>query len=255
MNPLMPEEQHLHAYVDGQLDAQQRQWVEQYLANHPESAARVTTWQQDNQRLRLALTQFETPLLTPAQRIRHVRQQQGQRRRQHLALAFSLVFTLSLGAMGGWQYATLQGQFHNLPMEDAVQAYKLFGEDKLSALDVAARSPAQLDNWLSRYFINSNTPPNFENYGFTLVGGRLLSTEQGPSALIVYQDAQGTRVTYYIRPAGQKSLPQGQRQADNLMTQYWGDGRYNYAVISPAGNNQTEPLQRKVADYSQRDRI
>jgi anti-sigma factor RsiW len=35
--------------------------------------------------------------------------------------------------------------------------------------------------------------------GYSLVGGRLLPGEQGPAAQFMYQDAQGQRLTLYVR--------------------------------------------------------
>ncbi|WP_442963875.1 anti-sigma factor family protein, partial [Pseudomonas sp. HMSC75E02] len=38
MSELTPTESDLHAYLDGQLDAERRQWIEAWLASHPQEA-------------------------------------------------------------------------------------------------------------------------------------------------------------------------------------------------------------------------
>ncbi|MBS1205861.1 MAG: anti-sigma factor [Proteobacteria bacterium] len=76
---------------------------------------------------------------------------------------------------------------------------------------------------MSRYFINGHQPPNLEQYDFTLAGAWLIATAQGPAALIMYQDPRGTRVGWYIRPLSPVKLPHGERQADDVMAQYWGE--------------------------------
>lgn len=45
MKPLLPEEQDLHAWGDGQLDDERKKWVEHYSQPHPEQVAQVRKWQ------------------------------------------------------------------------------------------------------------------------------------------------------------------------------------------------------------------
>ena len=56
-------EEELHAYIDGRLDAQQCKAVEHFLAEHPEEAERVRTYQRLNQSLQQAYaTQLRDPV-------------------------------------------------------------------------------------------------------------------------------------------------------------------------------------------------
>ncbi|HEU0199315.1 MAG TPA: anti-sigma factor, partial [Burkholderiaceae bacterium] len=48
------DEQQLHAYVDNALSEDERRVVEAYLADHPEDAARVRAWVQQNNALHRA---------------------------------------------------------------------------------------------------------------------------------------------------------------------------------------------------------
>jgi len=45
-------------------------------------------------------------------------------------------------------------------------------------------------------------------------------------------------------------IGKGERKTDNLMAQYWSDQRYNYAVISPANDQQTATLQKAIAHFT-----
>jgi len=250
MSRLPPEEQDLHAYVDGQLDEEQKRGVEHYLQKHPEAAAQVAKWQADAQRLRVSLNEFVPHTAPRTSDLQQVRQRMRRTRQWRLSMAFSLLFSLGVGGIAGWQLHAREVQSQILPMEDAVQAYRLINDGNVKALDVVASNQGQMDSWMGRNFINGALPPNLENYGFNLVGGRLMVTEQGPAALVVYQDAKGTRVTYYIRPTGRFVIGKGERKTDNLMAQYWSDQRYNYAVISPANDQQTAPLQKAIAHFT-----
>ena len=250
MKSRIPDEQDLHAWVDGQLDEEHKKWVEHYLLQHPEQAAQVRKWQADARRLRLSLDEFVPQVSAPASEVQRARQQIRRTQRWRLAVAFSLLFSVGMGGVAGWQLHASEVLRQILPMEDAVQAYRLVNSGSVKALDVVASDRAEVNNWMGRYFINGALAPDLDNYGFTLVGGRLMVTEQGPAALVVYQDAQGTRVAYYIRPSGMFTLGKGERQADNLTAQYWSDRRYNYAMISPANDSQTARLQKAVAQYA-----
>lgn len=59
-----PDEQDLHAYVDGRLDADARVAVERWLALHPARAEQVRRWRQDAQQLRAALDSAAMPAAT-----------------------------------------------------------------------------------------------------------------------------------------------------------------------------------------------
>ena len=98
-------------------------------------------------------------------------------------------------------------QNHPLPMEDAVQAYRLFGDGAQQAtMDINTHQTTQLASWLGRYFINGTLPPNLERFGYQLIGARLMANEHGASALVLYQTASGTRVggTSARKPCGWK---------------------------------------------------
>ncbi|NWC61807.1 anti-sigma factor [Cedecea sp. P7760] len=250
MKPLLPEEQDLHAWVDGQLDEERKKWVEHYLQQHPELAAQVRKWQADAQRLRLSVDEYVPQVSSASAEVKLVRQRIRRSRQWRFAFAFSLLFAVGIGGVTGWQLHASEILRQMLPMEDAVQAYRLVNNGNVKALDVVASDRDAVNGWMSRYFIDGAQAPNLDNYGFTLVGGRLMVTEQGPAALVIYQDAQGTRVAWYIRPSGSITLGKGERQADNLKAQYWSDRRYNYAMVSPANDSQTAGLQKAVQQYA-----
>jgi anti-sigma factor RsiW len=66
------------------------------------------------------------------------------------------------------------------------------------------------------------------------VAARLLVTDQGPSAIVIYENGDGQRATFYIRPPGPGNalLKQGQRRDRELLARYWSGEGYNYALVS-----------------------
>ncbi|MCF5547845.1 anti-sigma factor family protein [Pseudomonas salomonii] len=244
MISLPPSERDLHAYVDHQLPESDRRVLETWLAAHPEMAAQVQAWQQDAHALRAALSgtlqQPANPDLDPAlirQRIRH-------QSRRHLASAAVLLIAVGLGGLGGW-HAREATQPPMLPMADAMQAFRLFAQDGIMPADFNAEDGGTMQAWLDRYFNQAHRLPDLSQAGFKPVSGRLLTTEQGAAAMVLYEDPQGHRISFYIRPPGPENgfLPRGSRSADGLQADYWSDGGYNYAMVSPVDQAATHLLK------------
>lgn len=249
MSQLIPSEDELHAYVDECLDPERRRAVALYLAANPEQAARVEGWRRDARQLRAALAGFAgqspNPRLDPA----HVRRELRRRRQRRWASAAVLLVTLGIGGLGGWQVREASLMASNLPMADAVQAHRLFAD--ASALDLNARDPARLQSWLGQHFRHVGNVPDLSAYGFTPVGARLLSNEQGAAALLVFQDAQGQRVSLFLRSPDEHfaRMPSGERTDGQLQARYWSHGDYNYALVSAASDSRGAEL-RKALDIA-----
>lgn len=235
MNP-SPGVAEIHAWVDGRLDEIDRVRVETWLARHPERADEARAWQRDAQQLRGALgglpTSADAPALDPAM----IRSRRRQRTRARLALAAMLVLTLGIGGIGGWQARSLSGAVAAVPMADALQAYRLFALDRHAPMDVTQLHAGDLQAWLDQHFQHATRLPNLDDAGFHPVGGRLLATDSGPAAMVLYEDHQGSAISFYIRPPSPRAgaLPRGQRREGQLAAAYWSGSGYNYALVSRA---------------------
>ena len=166
MNRLEPSENDLHAYLDGQLDAGQRAWVEAWLASDPEACARVEAWRRDAQQLRAGLANLEARPANPALDPLAIRRSLRARRRQRLATAAALVLALGFGGLGGWQARDRTLLAENPPMQDALEAHRLFATGQAGVVDVAARDPGQLQAWLDQRFSHASRIPDLAPYGF-----------------------------------------------------------------------------------------
>lgn len=235
MISMPPSERDLHAYVDHQLSDVDRRLVETFLVSNPEMAAQVRAWQQDAQTLRAALggalQQPSNPDLDPAViRLRLKRQS-----RRHLASAAVLLIAVSVGGFSGWQAREMTLASPQLPMTDALQAYRLIAQQGLLPADFQASDDGDMQGWLDRYFTQANRLPDLSGAGFKPASGRLLSTEQGPAAMVVYENQGGQKISFYVRPPGPKNflLPRGSRSDGELQAEYWSGSGYNYAMVSP----------------------
>jgi anti-sigma factor RsiW len=250
MISMPPSERDLHAYVDHQLSEDDRRLVETFLTSNPEVADQVRAWQQDAQQLRAALSgvlqQPANPELDPAM----IRQRLKRQSRRHLANAAVLLIAVSVGGFSGWQAREMTFTGAQLPMTDALQAYRLIAQQGILPADYKASDDGDMQSWLDRYFTQANRLPDLSRAGFKPASGRLLSTEQGPAAMVVYENQGGQKISFYVRPPGPKNfmLPRGSRSDGDLQAEYWSGSGYNYAMVSPADTPAAQML-RQTAQF------
>lgn len=220
----------LHAYVDNQLDPESRQRLEQILAQTPALAQKVERLRHEQRRLRAALAGSASPLFNDPlepRRIRHtLRRRRWQRQAQTAVLLMLMVSTVWFD----WLSPTSE---HGLPMDDAVQAYRVFANAD-TVPDIRFQQASDIPVWLNSRLASPPELPNFAVQGIKPVLGRWLVTEAGPAALVLYQDAQGQPLTLYIRPPGQRMKTAGERHDGALVTRYWPDQSYHYALTGLA---------------------
>ncbi|MDH0747765.1 anti-sigma factor [Pseudomonas sp. GD03842] len=252
MITLPPSERDLHAYVDGLLNEADRQTLDTYLAAHPELAEQVMAWQRDAQSLRAALSgdlhRPHNPALDPTL----IRQRMRRNRTRHLATAAVLLMAVSIGGISGWQAREMTFNSAALPMADAVQAYRMFAVGGAVASDWNPAKASDVQVWLDDHFAQASRLPDLQSAGFKPVSGRLTSTEQGAAAMVVYKDAQGRTLSFYIRPPGERYrlLSPGSRRDGELQADYWSAAGYNYAMVGPADDPAAQAARHALKKHS-----
>lgn len=241
MNMLAPDDDELHAYVDGQLDPAHARALELRLQDHPLQAARVAAWKRDAEALRAAWAGMEPVPADAPLAPKRIRRRLQRQKRARMGVVASAVLALGLGAALGWQARELRMASERPPMADAVAAYRLFADTAMPLeFDVAHR--AQLQGWLQAHFGPAGTAPDLQSQGFQLQGGRMLSTPEGAAAMLVYQDVEGARIGLYLRPRSER-FSQGERRDGRLLAQYWAEGDTAFALVGPA----TQARMRQLA--------
>jgi anti-sigma factor RsiW len=246
MDPTL--EQLLSAWVDGQLDGPdheaERNQVEAWLRDHPEDAAKARLWAADAQALRMKLAPLLDEPVPP--RLRNVVLQPAGSRRWALAAAVAGVFILGglLGAALTWQLQERRGMASAAGtaggwVQRAALAHSVYVPEPRHAVEVKAQEE-HLARWLTRRIDIPVKLFDLRAQGFELVGGRLLPDGPGKSAQLMYQDAQGLRVTVYLRKPEQGTAAafRYERQGDLGMF-YWVDSGAGYALV---GNLPREQL-------------
>jgi anti-sigma factor RsiW len=199
----------LHGWLDGELDAAERSRVEAWLRDHPEEAARVRLWAADRDALRVALSAtLDEPVPLQMQRM-VLQRRSGWRLDRALALRVASAATLLLvgGLLGAW--ITRSGALEprgEAWLARAALAHAVYVPEQRHPVEVsvlgASDARAQEDHlqkWLTKRLALPVTLFDLQPEGFALVGGRLLPESNGPCAQLMYQNEQGQRVTVYLR--------------------------------------------------------
>lgn len=197
-------EAELQAYVDGRLSESRQTVVSAWLAERPEETARIETYRQQRDALRLALASVvEEPL--PTELDFHLRGHRGPARwsARGMAVAASIALALVIGGGSGWM---LRGWGAPTTVgtvalaREAAASYAVYANDTDRPVEIAGSDQQMLDDWFSRRLSRPIRAPDLGPVGFQLIGGRLVATDFGPAGLYLYRDASDNRVALYVRP-------------------------------------------------------
>ena len=247
------DDEQLHAWLDGELDAAQRERVEAWLHEHPQDAARVRLWAADRDGLRVALdATLDEPVPVSLQRTVWRR---GWLRfeRPLLARVATGAVLLAVGAVAGALIDRTGAEGGEAWLERAAVAHAVYVPEQRHPVEVAvlgatdARAQEEhLQKWLTRRLNMPVKLFDLRSQGFELVGGRLLPESNGPCAQLMYQNAEGQRVTVYLRKP-ERGTPAAFRyeREGELGMMYWVEGQgavsTGYALVG------TLPRERLLA--------
>ncbi|HEY6039353.1 MAG TPA: hypothetical protein VIV58_33955, partial [Kofleriaceae bacterium] len=203
------------------------------LQADPDRATELAAWQRDAEQLRAGLSEEvdDNPRLDPAR----IRTQMRDRRRSRAMMAAALVACMAFGAIAGWQLRASRDFVMPPPMSDAVQAYRMFSPEDALKPDLKTHDPAALQAWIDQKFPSAPHVPDLATSGFHPVGVRLLALLDGPGAMVLYRDEQGSAISFYIRP--RVPLPRGERHDRDLLAQFGSGEHYSIAMISHDGRD------------------
>lgn len=215
----------LCALVDGELSDAERANLLEQLARDPAAAARVEHYRSQNAALRQL---FPLPGEGASLFV--------QRRTPWWYLGVAAVAGVVLGLLVGiFQPDRILpiGMVQPAFAQRADLAYAVYAPEQRHPVEVTVAEQAHLLTWLSSRLKHPVAAPPLDEYGYALVGGRLLPGEAGPAAQFMYQNAAGSRLTLYIthypqREIGLRPLPDGKRR-----TLYWASRGLGYALSGP----------------------
>lgn len=234
----------LSAFVDGELPQAERAALEAQLDRHPEAAARVAAWRAQKAALRAlcgAASREDGPRDTggePAFIV--VRRPTPWWQRAGLAacwLAAGAGLALALGPLAprltGGAWGGLGGRPPASFAERADIAYAVYTPERRHPVEVAASDEEHLINWLSKRLNRPLSVPSLQEYGYSLVGGRLLPGEAGPAAQFMYENTSGARLTLYVTGIARDETAFRLFRDGNRRTFYWINDGMGYALSGP----------------------
>jgi anti-sigma factor RsiW len=226
--------QALSAFVDGELQGDEREAVAARIAADPASEAAAQAYRaQDNALRALFADQAEPQVIVMRPRARE----------RYLLAACFMVVGIACGFFIHMILPDL-GEPRARFAERADVAYAVYAPEQRHPVEVSSSQQDHLVTWLSKRLNRSVTIPSLTEYGFQLVGGRLLPGEEGPAAQFMYQNAAGERLTLYMTTATIRrndsrirELREGPRT-----TYYWAWDRVGYALSGQIGQAKLQAI-------------
>lgn len=230
-------EAEIQHWADGRLDESWRAELETWFAAHPEEAERAAAYRSINEQLR---ARYDTVVNEPVPARLASAARRGSRLRSLLLVAGWVALGIALGSVAGWELHALQAQAPAAKAEApviarrAALAHATYSPEVRHPVEVGADQEEHLVAWLSKRLGGDVRAPKLEGEGMALVGGRLLPRDPGPVAQFMYQNAQGRRVTLYVRTEGidQRETAFRFAREGNVRVFYWIDRKFGYALSS-----------------------
>jgi anti-sigma factor RsiW len=236
MNKQAIEENELHEYVDGRVEASRRAEIDAQLAMDPDAARRVGQFLRERQLL--AIT-FDDVLDEPIPAALTARARKSVHAPRWLIAA--AVSCVVVGSIAGWFVRGLVDDRATVAMapgkpsfyRQAALAHSVYSPEVRHPVEVGADQQDHLVKWLSKRLGAPLNVPNLAGQGYQLVGGRLLPAATGAGAQFMFEDAKGIRLTLYI--SGDKNGASGNTafrfaQENKVSVFYWVDGPFGYAL-------------------------
>jgi anti-sigma factor RsiW len=239
----------LNAYIDDELDEIGRAEVEAWLADHPQDAARVEAYKDQNRELH----QLFDPVIgepLPPEFSELLDSLPVKRAMPAWMRTVAAVILLVIGAAGGWGIRNFQDRpaADKIPsyVERAVGAHLVYTAEVLHPVEVAADQEAHLVGWLSKRLGAPLRAPSLVSLGFHLIGGRLLEDGGSPAAQFMFEDNGGRRITVYARSDNGKDTAFKFFGNDEASAFYWVDGPFAYALAGDMPRQELMKVARIV---------
>jgi anti-sigma factor RsiW len=225
----------LLAYADGLLDTDlgRKAEVEAYLQEHPEEAARVRDYADQNDKIRRL---YGPVLVEPVpERLQAVLENRPGVVLSHVARAAIVASLLLAAGFMGWMIGK-SGQSDPWPVQDFVeQAMTTYvrSHPASNASPNRILEPAnQPFHGLSLQRVLPLQPPDLTQQGFTLIDDHLMTANDPQTAQVTYADPSGRRFSLFLRTLWREEAPQFHFTENEGVTMvYWLEGPLAYALV------------------------
>lgn len=244
-------EDDLHAYVDGVLEPARRTAVERHLAENPQTAQRIASWQQADEALRRAVGWKADEPIPSELNVARLAAARMQRQWTPWRMAASIVVALLVGAGSGWMAHTpsVENGVESVAME-AAMAQRVFARDPLHPVEFSASEQEKLLQWVSSRLGRPVAPPDLSTSGYRLLGGRVIATNHGAGSMFLYEGPDGARVTLFVRPMQQIDQNARMQPVDMQHTSgfAWAKNGLGFSLVASNPIDGLHQLANKIRD-------
>lgn len=243
-------EDDLHGYVDRVLEPERQAEVADYLREHPDVAKRVAAFGGQRDLLRAALAPIAAEPLPPELNLSRIIEKRAQR--PSLARwALAAMLLLSIGGLGGW---AMRGALEVSPgglaalAQEATASYNVYAPDRIRPVEVRASDSDQLVRWVSERLHRPVKVPDLTTSGYRLMGGRVIASAHGPTAMFMYDDDRGSRIVVLTRPmsAADQHAAMTPRSQGDVGGFAWADDGVGYSLVGQAAPESLRPIANEV---------
>lgn len=224
----------LNAYLDGELSEDERVSVERKLAGDPQAARKMAEMGRLDDAIRSRFAPVLDEPLPDAMQTMLAVPTGATPFAPWLRMAAAVVLLLAGGGGGYLLRGALEpasGMSTGL-VDTAVSAHTVYVAEVRHPVEVGASEEQHLIKWLTKRLGAPVKAPALAAHGYNLLGGRLLANAGQPAAQFMYENTQGSRLTLYVRQAGESENTAFRfAQGGDVSAFYWIDSPLAYALV------------------------
>ncbi len=220
----------IQAAIDGQISKSERKQLDNHLDQNPEVFAEYSEMLRQADLLRASI-----PIPSPEHLLNlRAKAERSAPLKQPMRMAASAALFavgIALGNFFPVSSFSASSSTSNFA-KHAHAAHSLYVTEVLHPVEVAASERDHLQTWLSNRLGAAIIAPKLGDTGFTLIGGRLLPTGNQATALFMYENTNGDRISL-LATHGQNDTKQSFRfhEAKDYLTISWRDGPWQYSLV------------------------
>lgn len=232
------DEMDLLAYADGRLerDPARQAAVEEYLRDHPDEAARIENYVQQNNAIRAAYAGVAKDPVP--ERLLEVLEREPRRPTAKLAMqATAAVVALAVAASAGWfvgRSDPVHPDFAGSFVEQAMSAHPGTAPAQGPARPAASGNQPQPLVTLAQRISLELQPPDLSNFGFRQVDVRPVPGNGAAAAVrVTYADAANRTISLFLKTRWEEEPPTLRMvEEDGVSVAYWLDGPLVYGLAA-----------------------
>jgi|SRR6185312_16185549 anti-sigma factor RsiW len=244
------QEDELHAFVDGELPPERREFVAAWLTANPEQAVLVAGWQAQAEAIRVRYGSVsDEPVPAKLKLEALLRGERNGRWRWLAGAAAAALVAFFVGGAAGWMAASAAAPASSGSLTaDALEAHRLYVVEMRHPVEVPGSERAHMTQWLSKRLGYQQRIPDLQTLGLTLVGGRLLPGPSGAAAFYMYEGRGGERFTLYCAKAMKPDSAPRFKVGANYAAYTWIDGKAAYVLSGPDDRDRLKQVSEAVYD-------